>query len=128
MGKTDDPTLSGTTVFSPSTIEGRLIDTIETVPNILTPNGDLINDRVSIVYDVLTLTKAGKTAVQIYDIAGRLVHTLHDENLRSGRYFHEWDGLDAAGNRVPPGIYLLSVSVDGDNRNDARTKPIAVIY
>ena len=128
LGKTDDPTLSGTTVFSPSTIEGRLIDTIETVPNIFTPNGDRINDRVSIVYDVLTLTKAGKTAVQIYDIAGRLVHTLQDENLRSGRYFHEWDGLDAAGNRVPPGIYLLSVSVDGDNRNDARTKPIAVIY
>ena len=66
--------------------------------------------------------------MQVYDIAGRLVHTLQEEYLRSGRYFHEWDGLDAEGNPVPPGIYLLSVSVNGDNRNDARTRPMAVVY
>ena len=128
LGATDDPTLSGNTVFSPSILEGLLIGALETVPDIFTPNGDGINDRVSIAYNVLTLTKAGTVTVQIYDLAGRLVHTLQDENRRSGRYFHEWDGLDAEGNPVVPGIYLLSVSVDGDNRNDARMKSISVIY
>ena len=128
LGETDDPTLSGNTVFSPSILEGRLIDAFETVPNIITPNGDDINDEVAVVYNILSLTKAGRVTVQIYDLAGRLVHTLHDDDERSGRYFLEWDGLDAEGNRALPGIYLLSVSVEGDSRNDAQIKPISVVY
>jgi len=127
LGETDEPTLSGNTVFSPSVFKGRLIDALD-VPAILTPNGDDINDRVSIAYNVLALTKAGRVTVQIYDLSGRLVHTLQDENQRSGRYFHEWNGRDAEGNLVLPGIYLLSVSVDGDNRDDALIRPLSVIY
>ncbi len=128
LGETDEPTQSGNTVFSPSVLKGRLIDALETVPNIITPNGDDINDRVSIAYNVLALTKAGRVTVRIYDLSGRLVHTLQDENLRSGRYFDEWNGRDAEGKLALPGIYLLSVSVDGDNRDGALIKPLSVIY
>ena len=128
LGEGDDPNLSGITVFSPSVLKGRLIDAFEATPNPFTPNGDGINDQISVVYNVLTLTKTGRVVVRVYDLAGRVLHTLHDGLQQSGRYLHGWDGVDNDGHRVPPGIYLLQVSVEGDNRADTQVRPLAVVY
>ena len=128
LDPTDDPTRSGITVFSPSILKGQLIDGLKVTPNPLTPNGDGRNDLISISYNVLTLTKAGKVEIGIYDLSGKLIHILQKGEQRSGRYFHDWDGLDANGNRVLPGVYLLHLSVEGDNRQEARVRPLAVAY
>jgi len=128
LEKADNPAQSGITVFSPSILKGRLIDAFQVVPNPFTPNGDGRNDRVSIAYNVLTLTKAGRIEVRIYDLAGRPVYTLQDGLQPSGRYFHTWDGLDSNGDRVPPGIYVLRMSVKGDNQAQTQVRPIGVVY
>ena len=128
LGEADDPNLSGFTVFSPSTLKGSLVDAFEIVPNPFTPNGDGINDRISVGYNILTLTKAGRVTLRVYDLAGRRVHTIHDGLQQSGRYFHEWDGLDASGNRLLPGLYLLQLSVAGDTRANAQVRPLAIVY
>ncbi|MCM2271060.1 MAG: T9SS type A sorting domain-containing protein, partial [candidate division Zixibacteria bacterium] len=47
-----------------------------------------------------------RTALNIYNIQGRLVRTLVDREQGAGEYAVDWDGTDAAGNRVASGIYL----------------------
>ncbi len=46
------------------------------------------------------------TTLNIYNIQGRLVRTLVDREQGAGEYAVDWDGTDAAGNRVASGIYL----------------------
>jgi len=42
----------------------------------------------------------------IYDVAGRLIHQLLDEEVRSGARAVQWDGRDAAGGAAAPGLYF----------------------
>ncbi|MDE2814828.1 MAG: gliding motility-associated C-terminal domain-containing protein, partial [Gemmatimonadota bacterium] len=129
LGDEDQPTHSGTTVLSPSVIRSeRLIDALELTPNPFTPNGDGINDQVAIAYNILALTKAGAVAVRLYDLSGRLVHTLQQTALSNGRYALTWDGRAAGGQLVPPGVYLLGITVSGDLGDDLQAHPLYVAY
>jgi uncharacterized repeat protein (TIGR01451 family) len=49
----------------------------------------------------------GHARLSIYDVQGRLVRTLVDEALAAGRYAPAWDGRDATGKTVAPGIYFV---------------------
>jgi hypothetical protein len=129
LGAGDERNLSGTTVTSPEVIKSdKLVDALSVVPNPFTPNGDGINDQIAVTYNVLTLTKAGDVDVRLYDLSGRLVHTLQSTALRNGRYNLTWDGLDAHGELVPPGVYLIGVKVEGDLHSDMQLRPVAVVY
>ncbi len=48
--------------------------------------------------------------VEIYDVLGRLIITLKDEQQESGLYNLVWDGRDSVGMAVPSGIYFFRVS------------------
>ncbi len=47
----------------------------------------------------------------VYDVAGRLIAVLVQEQLTPGVYRHTWGGYDQTGKSVPSGIYLASVRV-----------------
>lgn len=47
--------------------------------------------------------------VTVYDIKGRKITTLVDEELPPGAHRAVWDGLDASGREVSPGIYFCSL-------------------
>ncbi len=129
LGEGDERNLSGTTVTSPEVIKSdKLVDALAVAPNPFTPNGDGVNDQTSVTYNVLALTKAGDVDVRLYDLSGRLVHTLQATALRNGRYDLTWDGLDAHGELVPPGVYLIAVKVEGDLHSDMQLRPVAVVY
>ena len=49
----------------------------------------------------------------IYNVAGRLVRNLVNQELAAGRYEIDWDGSDAAGNRVHRGVYFVRGSING---------------
>ena len=55
----------------------------------------------------LALTHEQSARLQIYDVAGRLVRTLHDATLEAGVHRIEWDGTNGEGRAVPSGIYFL---------------------
>jgi hypothetical protein len=129
LGDGDSPNRSSTTVASPAVIRrNRLVDALELLPNPFTPNRDGVNDQVAITYNVLALTKAGDVKVRIFDLAGRLVKSLQNERLGSGRYTLSWDGTDDQGKSVQPGIYLLQIAVEGDEHGDALVHSVAVAY
>lgn len=47
--------------------------------------------------------------VTIQDVSGRIVRTISSERYAPGAHDVYWDGADARGRRVPPGIYLWRV-------------------
>ena len=55
----------------------------------------------------------GNVVVSIYDITGRLVNTLVNENLSSGYHSVIWDGIDMTGESVSAGLYIYSLHAEG---------------
>ncbi len=129
LGEGDLPTASGITVLSPDINKGDLFGSFAVEPSVFTPNGDDINDAATIGYDILAVTRPTSVAVHVFDLSGRLVKPLYSGADLSGHYDHlSWDGRDADGNRVPPGLYLVSLSVEGDARQTSRVRPVGVAY
>jgi alpha-tubulin suppressor-like RCC1 family protein len=59
----------------------------------------------------LALPEAGHATVRIYDVAGRLVRTVLDEQRRPGPVAIDWDGRDDGGAVTAAGIYLVRLQV-----------------
>ncbi len=53
--------------------------------------------------------KPGLVRLKIFDVSGRLVRTLVDENLRTGTYIKVWNGTDSRGLPVASGVYFYKM-------------------
>ena len=49
------------------------------------------------------------TVIKIFDILGRLVRTLVDENLSAGFHSRYWDGFNENGEKISSGVYFYSI-------------------
>ena len=54
--------------------------------------------------------------VAVYDVAGRLVRTVVDEELPEGDHTAIWDGRDAQGQRVAGGTYFVRLRASGETQ------------
>jgi flagellar hook capping protein FlgD len=52
------------------------------------------------------LAKAGTVKLRIFDVSGRLVSTLADQDMPAGRQEVRWDGIGRNGSHVPSGVYF----------------------
>ncbi len=59
-----------------------------------------------------TLLNAGDVRLDVYDIVGRLVKTLVDDNIGAGEHSIVWHGDDTSGKSVVSGIYFYSINID----------------
>ncbi|MDE2812985.1 MAG: hypothetical protein OXM01_08180 [Gemmatimonadota bacterium] len=130
LASDDDADLSGTTVLSPSVLRGdRLLDRMEIVPAVFTPNGDRVNDVARVYYNLLALDVARPVEIAVYDLSGRLIRIIHDAPERNGRYEDKtWDGLNAQGQLVPPGLYIVRLAIEGDAQQDGQSRLVGVAY
>ena len=129
LGLEDNPDFSGTTVLSPQILDGRLLAQVALVPDVFTPNGDDINDEVSVRYSLLSVSALRPVNISVYDLSGQLVRVLHDTPEINGRYEDKsWDGRDENDQLVAPGIYLVRISVEGDAKADEQLRLVAVAY
>lgn len=126
LGESDADNLSGLTVLIDLT--GQLLSGVHAFPNPFTPNGDGINDRTEIRYDVLKVTEPASLSIQLYTLAGAYLQTLHATGVPSGRYAIPWDGTDGKGQLVPPGLYLFKVEIRADAKAEEKVGVIAVVY
>jgi hypothetical protein len=55
----------------------------------------------------------GDVKLEVVDVGGRRVTTLEERWLPGGTHAARWDGGDAAGGAVTPGVYLCRLAVDG---------------
>jgi len=52
-------------------------------------------------------------SIKVYNLLGKEIKTLVDENLPAGIYKAEWDGTDGFGSDTPSGLYLYRI-IAGD--------------
>ncbi|MBD3219614.1 T9SS type A sorting domain-containing protein, partial [bacterium] len=60
-----------------------------------------------------SLPQAGHTELKLYDVQGRLVRTLVDEQMTAGQHQVRWQGRDDGGRQVASGTYLARLISDG---------------
>jgi hypothetical protein len=52
-----------------------------------------------------------KMVLRVFDSQGKLVRTLTDELTLGGNFMISWDGTNASGRLMSPGVYLVVLSV-----------------
>ena len=125
---------SGTTVLSSAVNDGSLVGSFSLASQVISPNGDGINDELGMECEVLAVVGKARITVDIFDLSGNRVRRLLDIAGQSGVYRSDnrtelqWDGTDASGGRVAPGLYLIQLNVDGDARSSASTRILSVAY
>ena len=126
-GDADERIDSGVTfVALPS--NGRLLDNLALSTAVITPNGDGINDAVTVDFDLLKIIDPRPVELAIYDLAGRHVVTAADASISAGRVALHWDGRDEQGRLVPPGAYILSLRAQGDAFERVEHRLVSVAY
>ncbi len=106
---------------------GGLISRVQATPATFTPNGDGVNDRVAIAYELRDLESQRPIRLRIYDLSGRLVRQ-SAASTRSGSFAQTWNGRDQAGALVPPGLYLYQLDWDTDQGREVANGMVGVAY
>ena len=94
---------------------------------VLTPNGDGINDVLAVRAHVINILEPRPWHLRLYDLAG---HALIERSqaVTAGAQDFTWDGRDQAGQLVPPGLYVLELHLDGDAHQQRVRRVISVVY
>jgi hypothetical protein len=106
----------------------ELIGNISITPDVITPNGDGVNDRMDVIFSVFKVDRERRVTAHIYDVGGFPVTKIGDWRGASSNYETSWDGSDEEGEPVSPGLYLLRIEVDGDAGNKTVSKVVSVVY
>ena len=95
---------------------------------VLTPNGDGANDLLQIAYSLFRLPASVPIELRAYSLDGRQVARLSFPPQGSGPQQLSWDGRDAEGQVLPPGLYLVEVALQSDGIGAQRLRPLGIAY
>ena len=83
------------------------------------------NPETTIKYE---LQGAGHVTIKIYDLTGRLVKVLVNQNLQPGAHSITWDGTDMQGRQVAAGIYLYQIKFTAsDGKKWVQSKKMSLV-
>ncbi|NKB68694.1 MAG: hypothetical protein GKR89_16645 [Candidatus Latescibacteria bacterium] len=128
FGPDDNPDLSGLFVAIPKKQLGRLVGQIESPVRVVTPNGDGVNERFHLSFNLLQLVQPAPVAVDIFALDGRRLHRGQLQERGVGPVQCQWDGRDGQGRLVPPGLYIWVLAVEADAFVERHTGTVAVVY
>lgn len=63
-----------------------------------------------------SLPSPSEVSLKVYDVSGRVVQTLVDQNLSAGEHEIEWFGRDGRGKEVPSGVYFYALETPGERQ------------
>jgi hypothetical protein len=107
---------------------GSVIDNLRLSTPVLTPNGDQVNDRMSITYELFRLPTNIPVELNVYSLDGSLQSSLDLGLQGAGTHEIFWDGRDAAGDLLTPGLYLLDLSIKAESETFRNVRPVGVAY
>ena len=64
----------------------------------------------------------------IHDLSGRRIRSVVKSGQFNGPQLILWDGRDEGGDLVPPGVYMVRLSIDTDTGSDERSLAVGVAY
>ncbi len=91
-------------------VQENAVNTIRLLSNYPNP----FSESTCIVYQ---LPHPSRVTLTIYDLDGKQIRKLLDQKESSGVKSVVWDGKDAFGNRVKPGVYLYQLTVGNRSYN-----------
>jgi len=106
----------------------KLLVSVGVSSEVLTPNGDQVNDTVRGSYTLLQLTRAAPVRVGVYDLGGKLIREVYRGEQVNGEYAWEWDGTDSDGEVVGLGAYLYRIEVEADDQIQVHVGTLSVVY
>lgn len=128
FGPGDVDELSGLAVSIPKPQIGKLVGEIAIKSRVFTPNGDGVNDQFEVFFNILQLTREAPVHFEIYDLAGRKLHTIFTGQRGIGPVTETWDGKLSDGGTLLPGTYVWVLRVKADAFNEVHSGTIAVAY
>ena len=114
-------------VASGRALEG-VLGNVAVRPTAFTPQGDGINDHVTIEYTLFRLLAAAEVELEIYALDGRSAWRQALGAQLSGRHRATWNGRDEKEQLVAPGLYVVQVRAQTDYGQWARERSLAVVY
>jgi hypothetical protein len=118
----------GTTAINAYTRETRPIVDAKIGTEVITPNGDGINDEAEILLILSQFVGDVGIEAQVFDLGGRRVRDLLTGSRAAGAYERPWDGRDDDGNLVPPGIYMVRLKVSAAAEDFGTARLVGVAY
>ena len=103
---------SGDALAVQTPIGGALFAAVRVAPKVFSPNGDGINDVLTVAYKLREVTQPRPITVHIFNLAGAQVATLDPLLSQSGEFARHWDGRSSDGHLLPPGTYIYRLSID----------------
>jgi len=97
---------TGSVVAVQDVPEGLLVSSLVAAPNPFNPK--------TAINFTLNGETASNVSVDIYDISGKLMRTLHAGELAPGPQSLSWDGMNARGDQAPTGVYLARVQTGNE--------------
>ena len=106
----------------------NVVNAPKITPNPFTPNGDGINDEITISFDLFLLLEHTDILFEIYDLSGHRVTQFQLGGSTAGTLNIKWDGRDQDGQMTPPGIYLYRLAIDSDDSSIERSGTLSLVY
>ena len=128
FGPGDFAELSNLSVAIPKPQIGKLVGEIAFKSRVFTPNGDGVHDELDVFFNVLQLTRAAPVRLEVYDLAGRLLHEVFGEERGIGPVEVRWDGRLDDGVVVLPGTYVWVLRVGADAFEEVHSGTLLVAY
>ena len=125
-GDATDQIASNTNIVS-LPVSQELLANMSLSSKAITPNGDGINDELTLEIALVNVLAPRPLRLRLYDLASRPVYD-RSEDSRAGQRKLVWDGHDSRGDRVAPGLYVLEILVKGDAGDEKVQALISVAY
>ena len=106
----------------------EVLGAIEVQPTAFTPQGDGINDHVTIQYNLFRLLVPAEVELEIYTLDGRSTWRQALGVQLNGHHRAMWNGRDEEDQLVAPGIYVVQVRAKTDHGQWAQERSLAVVY
>lgn len=125
-GDATDQVISSTNIVSLPVARDLLLNVVFNT-TVLTPNGDGINDEITVLADVINILEPRLLRLRLYNLAGQLFAE-QSQTVAAGTQHLAWDGRDQNGQWVAPGLYLLELYIEGDARQQRVQRAVSIVY
>ena len=115
-------------VLAASAANPQLVQDVQFSSGVITPNGDGVNDELVISYSLFALPQSVPVQLQVFALDGRRVAQVQRGQQGSGPQQLRWDGRDQRGETLAPGLYLLGIGIEAENKSALQLRPFNIAY